>query len=60
MLELERDEKELELEINTNNSSEAQRKLMILKAKYNMLSTNKASARLIRRKQAYYDQGEKA
>uniref|UniRef100_A0A671X7A5 Reverse transcriptase domain-containing protein n=1 Tax=Sparus aurata TaxID=8175 RepID=A0A671X7A5_SPAAU len=60
MLELENDIKELELEIYTNDSSEAQRKLAILKAKYIALSTNKASAGLIRLKQTYYDQGEKA
>lgn len=55
MSELENDIKELELEINTNNSNEAQRKLAILKAKYNTLSNNKASAGLIRLKQTYCD-----
>ena len=60
ILELERDIKELELEITGDDSREKQQKLAILKAKYNRLSTNKALAGLIRLKQTYYDQGEKA
>lgn len=60
MLELESVIKELELKINTNNSSEAHRKLAVLKARYNMISANKASAIFIRLRQACYDRGENA
>lgn len=60
ILELERDIKELEVEVTENFSREKQQELVILKAKYNKLSTNKALAGLIRLKQTYYDQGEKA
>lgn len=59
-MELERDIKDLELEVTDDSSREKQQKLAILKAKYNKLSTNKVLAGLIRLKQTYYDQGEKA
>ncbi len=60
MLELEREIKEHEVEININNSIEKQQKLAVLRAEYGKLSTDKASADVLRLKQTYYDQGERA
>uniref|UniRef100_A0A3Q3BAI7 Reverse transcriptase domain-containing protein n=1 Tax=Kryptolebias marmoratus TaxID=37003 RepID=A0A3Q3BAI7_KRYMA len=60
MLKLEEQIKETELELNLKGSKEKQQELLILRAKYDKLSTNKASSEIFRLKQSYYDQGEKA
>ncbi len=60
MLELEREIKELEPEININNSIEKQQKLAVLRAKYGKVSTDKASAEVLRLEQTYRDWGERA
>lgn len=60
MVELEREIKDLELEININNSIEKQQELAVLRAKYDKISAEKASADVLRLKQNYYDRGERA
>lgn len=60
LIELERDIKELEEEITILNTNETKQKLDILRAQYNELSANKAASSLMKLKQTFYDQGEKA
>lgn len=51
---------ELETELNILETDETKQKLAILRAQYNELSTNKAVSSLMKLKQTFYDQGEKA
>lgn len=60
MLELEQSIKDLEEEIFKHDTPELRQKLLLLKAEFNDISTNKAAANITRLKQTYYDQGEKA
>lgn len=60
LLELEKGIKELEIEINLNDTTETRQKLAILRAQYNELSSNKALNSIMKLKQTFYDQGEKA
>lgn len=60
LIELEKDIKKIETEINLNDTKENRQKLAILRAKYNELSTNKVLYSIMRLKQTFYDQGEKA
>lgn len=60
LLELEQDVKELEIEINLNDTTETRQRLAILRAQHNELSSNKALNSIIKLKQTFHDQGEKA
>lgn len=57
---LERCIKDLEDRIVTQDSPELQAKLLVLRTRYSELSSNQTAASLLRLKQSYYDQGEKA
>lgn len=60
MIELEKYIKELEIEISFNDIVETRQNLSVLRAQYNKLSTSKALSSLMRLKQTFYNQGEKA
>lgn len=60
LTELEKDIKELEEEFTLHNTIATKQKLDILRAQYNELSANKAVSSLMKLKQTFYDQGEKA
>ena len=60
LMELEKDIKELETEMNLNDTNETRQRLAILRAQYNELSKNKALYSVVKLKQTFYDQGERA
>lgn len=60
MEQLEKMIKETEVDYFTNPSQMAFKKLNELRAKYNVLSVNKATKSLLKLKQSYYEQGERA
>ena len=60
MEQLEKKIKDTETNYFTNPSQHLFVELNELRAKYNVLSTNKATKNLMKLKQSYYEQGEKA
>lgn len=60
MIKLDQSIKDLEEDIFKQDTPELRHKLLLLKAEFNDISTNKAAANITRLKQTYYDQGEKA
>ena len=57
---LEKQMKSLEMDINDCDDTTKQRDLLLLRAKYNKLSADKAARSLMWLKQNYYNQDEKA
>lgn len=60
MEQLEKNIKDIENEIFTNSTDSLIIELNKLRAKYNIISANKAIKSLLRLKQSYYEQGDKA
>lgn len=60
MVKLEKQIKSLEIDINKHEDYGKQKQLLVLRAQYNKLTSDKAAKSLLWLNQAFYDQGEKA